>query len=80
MKQTLLVNKITCNAIDKSQFDFLWKDKTHYVKKSVVVNTSDYGGLNFLDFTTLDNTFNVNWIKQFLHNSISIWNFVPNFI
>lgn len=58
-------------------FYFIWKNKTHYVKKSVIMNTIFH---NFLDFTTLNNTFKINWIKQFLHNPTSIWNFIPKFI
>ena len=77
---SLYVNKQISSTIDKMLFNFIWKNKTHYVKNSVVMNTYDAGGLNFLDFTTLNNTFKVNWIKQFLNNPTSIWNFIPNFI
>ena len=76
----LSVDKQICSAIDKLLFNFIWKNKTHYVKKSVIMNTYDSGGLNFLDFTTLNNTFKINWIKQFLHNPASIWNFIPKFV
>ncbi len=51
-----------------------------YVKKSVIMNTYEYGGLNFLDFSSLNNTFKVNWISQFLCNPSSIWNFIPNYL
>ncbi len=44
-------------------FNFLWKNKTHYIKKSVNMNTTENGGLDFLDFTTLNYTFKINWIK-----------------
>lgn len=61
-------------------FNFVWKNKTHYIKKSVIMNTYDKGGLNFLDFQTLNSTFKINWLKQFIKNPSSIWNFIPNFI
>ena len=67
---SLFVNKKIGNTIDKLLFDFIWKNKTHYIKKSVVMNTYDSGGLNFLGFTTLDNTFKINWIKQFLNKHL----------
>ncbi len=44
------------------------------------MNSYDNGGLNFLDFYTLNNAFKINWLKQFLKNPFSIWNFTPNFI
>ena len=34
-------------------------------------------GLNFLDFFTLNNTFKINWQKQFFKNPNSIWNIIP---
>ncbi len=75
----LYVSKQLCTSVDKILFkNFLWKNKTHYVKKPVIMNTYDSGGLNFLDFTTLNNTFKINWIEQFLNNPKSIWNFIPN--
>ena len=52
----------------------------HYVKKSVIMNPFERGGLNVLDFTTLNNTFKINWIKHFLNNPSSTWNFIPNYI
>lgn len=73
----LAADKQLCDAIDKVLFNFIWKNKTHYVKKSVIMNTYDSGGLNFLGFTTLNDIFKINWIKQFLHNPTSIWNFIP---
>ncbi|XDV39802.1 hypothetical protein PO909_008989 [Leuciscus waleckii] len=59
-------------------FNFIWKNKHHYIKKSVVMNNYESGGLNFLDFNTLNNTFKMNWAKHFLKNPVSIWNFIPH--
>ncbi len=44
------------------------------------MNTTENGGLNFLDFTTLNYTFKINWIKQFKKKTTSIWNFIPHCI
>ncbi len=43
------------------------------------MNTNEYGGLNFLDFSSLNNTFEINWIRSFLCNPNSICNFIPNY-
>ena len=55
------------------------RNKKHYIKnkKSVIMNSFDNGGLNFLDFYTLNNTLKINWLKQFIKNPSSIWNFIP---
>lgn len=44
------------------------------------MNKYESGGLNFLDFNTLNNTFKINWAKHFLKNPVSIWNFIPHYI
>lgn len=61
-------------------FNFIWKNKILYVRKSVITNQNHCGGLNFLDFTTLNNTFKINWIRQFINNPTSLWNFIPNYV
>ena len=76
----LFVNKKLFNSFDKLLFNFIWKNKMHYVKKSVIMNPFERGGLNVLDFTTLNNTFKINCIKHFLNNPTSTWNFIPNYI
>lgn len=77
---SLHINSKTIQCIDQMLFNFLWKNKTHYIKKSVVINTYENGGLNFLDFASLNNTFKINWIKQFLKKPNSIWNCISNYI
>uniref|UniRef100_A0A3P9JAY0 Reverse transcriptase zinc-binding domain-containing protein n=1 Tax=Oryzias latipes TaxID=8090 RepID=A0A3P9JAY0_ORYLA len=41
------------------------------------MNDYESGGLNFLDFNSLNNTFKINWAKIFLKNPTSIWNIIP---
>uniref|UniRef100_A0A8C6M3H9 Reverse transcriptase domain-containing protein n=1 Tax=Nothobranchius furzeri TaxID=105023 RepID=A0A8C6M3H9_NOTFU len=77
---SLHVDNRTCGEIDRMLFNFLWKNKTHYIRKSVIMNDYQHGGLNILDFTTLNNTFKINWAKHFLKNPVSIWNFIPHYI
>lgn len=74
------VNKQTTAAIDKILYNFVWKNKIHYIKKSTLMNSHENGGFNFLDFSTLNNTFKINWIRQLIRNPTSIWNFIPNYI
>lgn len=66
--------------VDKLLFNFVWKRSIHYIRKSVVMNTYDKGGLNFLDFCTLSYTLKINWLKQFRKKPGSIWNFISNYI
>jgi len=76
----LHLNKKICKEIDKILFDFIWKNKIHYIKKTVITNLYENGGLNVLDFEKLNNTFKVNWLRQIVRNPYSIWNFIPSHI
>ncbi|XP_051811827.1 LINE-1 reverse transcriptase homolog isoform X1 [Acanthochromis polyacanthus] len=78
--QVLDVEPSVCKKVDQVLTNFVWKNKTHYVKKSVVLNPLDKGGLGLIDFASLNNTFKINWIRQHLANPTSIWNFIPHFV
>ncbi len=70
-------DKAICKKIDQQLCNFVWKNKTHYVKKSVLSNSYSNGGLNFVDFATLNNTFKINWLRNYLKKTSSIWNIIP---
>lgn len=36
-----------------------------------------YENGNFLDFSTLNHTFKINWLKHFYRNPTSIWHTIP---
>ncbi len=59
---TLSLNADTAilKIIDTMLLNFVWKNKTHFIRKSVFMNTIEKGGLNFINFTTLNNTFKIN--------------------
>lgn len=59
--------------IDKMLFSVVWKNRTHYLKKTVLMNTYEKGGLNLGYFSTLNNTFkNVIQLKWFTKNTFGI--------
>ncbi len=77
---SLELDKGTLKKVDSMLNKFVWKNKIHYIRKSVLMNPTKQGGLDFLDFTTLNNTFKINWLKNFLKNPFSLWNIIPNYI
>uniref|UniRef100_A0A669DIK2 Reverse transcriptase domain-containing protein n=1 Tax=Oreochromis niloticus TaxID=8128 RepID=A0A669DIK2_ORENI len=77
---SLDVNKETLGDIDRLLYNFIWKNRIHYIKRSVLSSSYQHGGVNFLDFSSLNNVFKINWIKQFFRSPTSIWNFIPNYI
>uniref|UniRef100_A0A8C7XSJ8 Reverse transcriptase domain-containing protein n=1 Tax=Oryzias sinensis TaxID=183150 RepID=A0A8C7XSJ8_9TELE len=70
----------TAKRIDQILFNFLWRNRIHYVRKSVVINSSKNGGLDFLDFSTLNNVLKIKWLKNFLKSETSFWSFIPKYI
>ncbi len=75
---SLYVDNKMCKSVDKILFNFVWKNKIHYVKKSVMMNTYEYGGLNFLDFSSLNNTFKINCVIQAQSGIVSPLTSFPN--
>ena len=76
--QSLHVSNTTCKSIDKMLHSFLWKNKTHYLRKSITLSPHDKGGLNCIDFSALNNTFKIKWLKKYLQNPTSLWNFISH--
>lgn len=58
-------------------YNFIWKNKTHYVKKSQLVKDYKKGGLKTLDFESMVGVFKINWIKAFMSQTESIWFHIP---
>lgn len=78
--QSLFVDKPTSKSINEVLIKFLLKNKSHYLRKSVILNTYNNGGLNFIDFDSLNNTFKLNWLNQYLAKPSSIWNVFPQLV
>uniref|UniRef100_A0A3P9M210 Reverse transcriptase domain-containing protein n=1 Tax=Oryzias latipes TaxID=8090 RepID=A0A3P9M210_ORYLA len=77
---SLSLDSKTAKMIDQILFNFLWRNRIYYVRKSVVINSSKNGGLDFLDFSTLNNVLKIKWLKNFLKSETSFWNFIPKYI
>ena len=75
---SLYLDSKISKEIDQMLFNFHWRNRTHYTRKLLYWTLN--GGLNFLDITTLNNTFKINWIKQFLRRPTFIWNFNPHHV
>lgn len=77
---SLFVKDSTANQVNKTFLDFIWKNKSHRLKKNVLSNPKEKGGLEILDFIDVVNTFKINWLKRCIRNPDSIFFFIPNFI
>lgn len=66
--------------LDKILYDFIWKKKIQYLRKDIINNNRDFGGLEVLNFTDLNNVFKIKWIIEFIKNKDSVWNVFPSYI
>ncbi len=62
-------------------FKFLWKNKTEYVKRKTLIINTLKGGVNALDFSTLNQVFKIGWIKRCLNADPNLlWFYIPKLI
>uniref|UniRef100_A0A3B1IIQ2 Reverse transcriptase domain-containing protein n=1 Tax=Astyanax mexicanus TaxID=7994 RepID=A0A3B1IIQ2_ASTMX len=78
MFPSLEVPKSTTDLLDRRLFNIIWTKKAHLVRKDVLKKDLSHGGLNVLDFTTLNQIIKINWIKNCLKNPSCVWYAIPN--
>ena len=66
--------------IDTEIFNFIWKNKPHQLKQTVLCNPYCQGGLNALDFNTSNTVFKIKWLKRYLRGKIKLWYIIPELI
>lgn len=77
---SLDISKDLYIKIDKILFDFIWKKKSHLIRRNVMINKLSSGGFNALDFSTLHSSFKIKWVKRYPKNPNSLWNFISTFV
>lgn len=75
--QSLYVSSDNVKKANSIIFQFLWKNKTHYIKKSQLVKEYDMGGIKALDFEAMFGTFKIKWLKTYLSQPDSMWFHIP---
>lgn len=78
--KVLDVPKSYIKKIDSTLFNFIWKNKSHYLNKNILCNSYNQGGLNVLDFGTSNTIFKLNWIKHYIKHTDKLWYIIPNLI
>ena len=74
------VPKATIKGIDTVLFNFVWRNKHHYLKKDILCNSVVDGGLDMIDFGTSNTILKTKWIKNYIQNKHKIWFCIPNLI
>lgn len=74
------VPKKIVKEIDKNLYNFIWRNRHHYLKKGVLCNSLKDGGLGMLDFGTSNIILKTKWIKNYFLNQDKLWNYIPDLI
>ena len=70
----------TLKDMDRNLLNFVWRHKRHYLKKDVLCNSTQEGGLDMLNFGTSNTTLKIKWIRNYFLNQNKLWNYIPNMV
>ena len=65
----LVTNHRIISEINDLFYSFLWNNKGDKIKRSVMINDYDKGGLKMVDITLFNKSLKTNWIKKYLDDS-----------
>ncbi|OOO00292.1 MAG: hypothetical protein ATN35_08065 [Epulopiscium sp. Nele67-Bin004] len=64
-------------AINQTNFNFIWRNKHHYLRKGDSVKPLEEGGLNVIDYEVMNGMIKLKWLKHFLQNINGFWFHIP---
>lgn len=67
-------------SINQINFNFIWKRKTHYIRQGNLIKSYEEGGLQAIDFDSLNGTLKINWLRSFVKNPNNVCFFIPEII
>ena len=65
-------------SVQEKLFNFLWRNKKDKIKREVLFQKPNKGGLNFPNFRTTVKALRLSWISRLLNDSNAAWNAIPN--
>jgi len=77
---SLYVSPQLIKKVNSVIFNFIWKNKIHYIKKSQMIKDYKIGGLRATEFESMIGVLKLNWIKSYLTQPNSIWFHIPKCI
>ena len=69
----LVTNHRIISEINDLFYSFLWNNKGDKIKRSVMINDYDKGGLKMVDITLFNKSLKTNWIKKYLDCNRGKW-------
>jgi exonuclease III len=65
--------KALLDKIQKTLYQYLWDNKPDKIKRTVILNTRDKGGLSMPDIRHQNTALKISWIQRILRNPDSAW-------
>ncbi|XP_040908382.1 uncharacterized protein LOC121191268 [Toxotes jaculatrix] len=66
--------------INRTNFNFIWKNKHHYINNRDLIKGYEEGGIKAIDFEIMNILLKIRWLQSFLKNDNGIWFSLPAFI
>ena len=63
--------------IESCCFRFIWKGKPDKIKRNVLINTYEKGGLIMVDIDSYFKSLKTSWVSRLTNNSLANWNVIP---
>ena len=75
----LTVPESVVKTVQENLFAFLWKNRKDKIKRVVMYQTVEKGGINFSNFCTVVKALRLAWIDRLLSTSDDKWKAIPNY-
>ena len=74
----LSVPRNVIKLVQSHLFSFLWNNKKDKIKRCVMYQPLQYGGVNFVNFGTVVKSLRLAWISRLLGSAEDVWKAIPN--
>ena len=77
---SLAISPRIINEINRIHFNFVWKNKHHYIRKGDLLKDHEEGGIKPIDFEIMNRILNIKWLQLFLKSGEEIWFSLPTLV
>jgi len=64
--------------VNMKMYNFIWKNKPHYLNRGILGNLFHQGGLNAIDFEVSNTVFKIKWIQNCIKSNDKLWYYISN--
>ncbi len=66
--------------INRLNFNVIWKNRPHYIKKGDLLKNYEEGGIKAIDFEMMNGVLKMKWLQSFLKNGEEVWFSLPSLL